>query len=316
VRHFIERGYVVFIIDYPANPSNLDSPYAFNDIRPVAMWPDAVFWCARAIQAIKDNKDSTTPLGLKLLGSGNSIDPNYGIWWGNSWGGTIGLMLAWMPDWMVERYSTPALRRAGDRPKSSHRLKVWTAFEPQLDLTQFDIEPLSLSAKPTYIDDAGLGAIYMDDKAQWLMRKDSLDKWSTTALEDKKISPWWMLQAGYPENADVLICVRWPASPALSIPEEANLTPDDFDPGTVPTQADRDAGKAQRDPHHPFQARALQTELASYGNESSLCRKSIIRWGSGTTGTWANPGGAFIGQSGFAELVYNAAVTHAGYPEA
>jgi len=318
LRYFIARGYVVFSIDYPGNASNLAGSFPLRDQRPLAMWPDAVFWVARAIQEIKDNADSSTALGETLLGDGNSIDPNYGVYLGNSWGGTIGLMLACMPDSLVARFASPYVGRAGNVPRSSHRMKVVAVNEAQTDLTQFDIEPSTPAQKPTYL----LGEIYMSDRAQWLHRVDSRDKWSTTSIAEKKMSPWWMLKRNYPETADVLFMCRWPAglvtSGGVGIPEEANITPDDFVPGRLPTAQMRTDGKAWRDPHNPFQARAWRDALLSYGSSASaLIRKSQVRWGTASgSGAFANSGGARPGNDAWASQVYTAAVTHAGYPEA
>lgn len=319
LRYFIARGYVVFSIDYPGNASNLSNSFPLRDQRPLAMWPDAVFWVGRCIQEIKDNADSTTALGATLLGAGNSIDPNFGVYLGNSWGGTIGLMLACMPDSLMARFASPYVGRAGNVPRSSHRMKVVATNEAQTDLRQFDIEPLSLSAKPDYL----LGEIYTDDRAQWLHRVDSRDKWSTTPNAEKDMNPWRMLKRNYPETADVLFMCRWPSgllqdpNTSAPIPEEANITPDDFVPGRLPTAQMRTDGKAWRDPHNPFQARAWRDALLSYGSSAgALIRKSQVRWGTASgSGAFANPGGARPGNEAWAAQVYTAAVTHAGYPE-
>lgn len=321
--YFCSRGYVVYSIDYPGNASNLSGTAPMNDLRPLAMWPDAVFWVGRAIQEIKDNADSTTTLGATLLGAGNSINPNFGVYLGNSWGGTIGLMLACMPDSLMARFPSPYVGRAGNTPRSSHRMKVVVTNEAQTDLRQFDIEPSTPTQKPDYL----LGEIYMSDRAQWLHRTDSRDKWSTTPNAEKDMNPWRMLKRNYPETADVLFICRWPAGLIVHppghplagqpIPEEANITPDDFIPGRVPTAEMRTAGKAWRDPHNPFQARAWRDALLSYGSSSSaLIRKSQVRWGvNSSSGAFANPGGARPGMLAWAEQAYTAAVTHAGYPE-
>jgi hypothetical protein len=220
----------------------------------------------------------------------------------------------------MARFASPYIGRAGNVPRSSHRMKVVATNEAQLDLTQFDIEPSTPSQKPDYL----LGEIYMSDRAQWLHRTDSRDKWSTTPIAEKKMSPWWMLKRNYPETADVLFMGRWPTglvtggTPAAPIPEEANITPDDFVPGRLPTAQMRTDGKAWRDPHNPFQARAWRDALLSYGSSSSsLIRKSEVRWGvNSSSGAFANAGGARPGNAAWAEQVFNAAVTHAGYPEA
>jgi hypothetical protein len=322
LEHFIARGYVVFSIDYPGNASNLAGTAPMNDLRPLAMWPDAVFWVGRCIQEIKDNADSTTTLGATLLGSGNSINPNFGVYLGNSWGGTIGLMLACMPDSLMARFASPYIGRATNVPRSSHRMKVVATNEAQTDLEQFDIEPLTPSQKPGYL----LGEIYMSDRAQWLHRVDSRDKWSTTPSAEKRMNPWRMLKRNYPETADVLFMCRWPTGlvnsgnsttpPNQVIPEEANITPDDFVPGRLPTAQMRTDGKAWRDPHNPFQARAWRDALLSYGSSAgALIRKSEVRWGvNSSSGAFANPGAARPGMSAWAEQVFNAAVAHAGYP--
>lgn len=320
--YFCSRGYVIYSIDYPGNASNVANAFPLRDQRPLAMWPDAVFWVARAIQAIKDNCNSTTALGLSLLGSGNSIDPNCGIYLGNSWGGTIGLMLACTPDSLVQRYKDPVATRGAIGPRSSHRMKVVVTNEAQTDLTQFDIEPLSPGSKPDYM----LGEIYMNDRAQWLHRVDTRYKWSTTPIEEKKVSPWWMLKRNYPETADTLFMCRWPTGLGLDenggpIPEEANITPDDFKPGVQPTAQARLDGKAWRDPHNPFQAKAWRDALLSYGSSANaLIRKSQVRWGVNAASNvgnaaFVNPGGARQTLEVWAAAVYTAAVTHAGYPD-
>lgn len=310
--YFCAQGYVVFAIDYPGNASNRDDGLPLNDIRPLAQWPDAIFWCATALQFIRDNFDSTTPFGARLLGQGNSIDPVFGTWYGNSWGGTIGAMLALMPDWMLTRFASPGLRRSGWQPRSSHRLKAWMLNQAQIDLTQFDIEPSNLTQKPTY----ALGEIYMNDRAQWLMRTDGKQKWSTTPLEVKKVSPWWMLQRNYPENADVGFYCRWPANPGGQIAEEANLTSDYWRPGVVPTAADRTARTAWRDPHHLFQARPWRDALHAYGTDpNALIRKSVVRWGNASgSGVWANPGSFFQTNTNFAAAAHEWLQAHAGFP--
>lgn len=283
-QYFASKGYVVFSIDYPATSSNRNDAQNFNEVHPLAMWPEQVFYVIAAIQFIMENwiGSSETRYGTRLLGAGNSIDPQMGCVDGISWGCTLAAMAGLTPEWMIPRFASPKNTQEPWRSTTSHRnVRCWAGSQGQIDLTQFDIEPLGLASKPDY----PLGEIYMNDRAQWLNRVDSTRLWSTTPIELKKLSPWWMLKRGYPENSDTSFFMQWPTTD-LDIPEEANLTSADWSPGTVPTAASRLAGKAWRDPHHPFQAAPWRDALLTYGTSSSaLIRKSQVN--AGTPATFA-----------------------------
>lgn len=314
------KGYVVFSIDYPGSASNRDDNLQINDIAPLALWPDAVYWVARAVQFIRDNYigSSATRFGTTLLGAGNSIAPEHGAGYGNSWGCTILMMLGLLPDRMLPYMRPTTVSRDWSAPKSSHRLRAIMGFQGQVDLTQFDIEPLNLLGKPDY----PLGEIYMRDRAQFMSPNESRKRWSTEPIERKKLSPWWLLKAGWEENAQTSFYLRWPNRPLVDddgvalIAEEANLTPAHFRPGVLPTAADRTAGTAWRDPHHPFQARALQEALATYGSDPEApIRKSVVRWGSAQGPTpWANPGNALNVGVNAAEAMNAWLVSVCGFP--
>lgn len=288
------KGWVVISLEYPTCARNASRSQAaggaaevstglsgtWEEIHPIAFWPEQPAYIALAIQHIKSNwsgiADETATLkGAELWGANNSIDPDYIHLIGNSWGGTMAMYTALQPSGYYPYIPENAYGEMDPMmPRASHRVRSVSAISPQIDFTQWYFDTG---------DTVPLDEMYHNDRMQAFMRRETMRRWSTLPMAWKKQSPWWILQEYHPENTQVAFNVEFFGTGIAGW--EQNLTYQDWSPGSV--RDDVAEGKAWVDPHNgKFQGKPLRDALLSYGEDSSApIRKSRVAWtGAGSLG--------------------------------
>jgi hypothetical protein len=202
---------------------------------------------------------------------------------GQSWGSTMSLYMGLQPTGYYP--FSPYLDHGGMNrmtPRASHRVKghIDGGSGAQIDLSQFYIDVGYTQGEP-----------YNGDCAQWKMRRESRRKWSTLPIQEKKQSPWWVLQEKHAENINWSCFMQFISIGTGQALWDANLTVSDWNPGVTvkgigtPGVAGHN-GKAWIDPHDGrIQAQPWRDALLSYGGDTAApIRKSVVRWAGGTGG--------------------------------
>lgn len=294
-------GWVVISVGYPGaslnshtgNSSNSPTPGAFRisgswgEIPPVAMWPEQPYYLARAIQHIKDNKDSDTPFGKRLLGVNNSINPNKIVLCGMKHGATIAMTTAMVPS---QGYSYDSLLAHESQdmyfPRLSSRVAAVVATDPMIDFTQLVIatDYASPSPAPTF---------FQGDKWATFTRAEDMGPWSHVELIRKKVCPWWFLQEKYEENNNLGFYTEFSGTGYASALYDANLVASDWNPGVVGTVA----GKLWIQPENgTFQGKPWNDALQAL---SGKITSSVTNYGSTLTSNGAYAGEVMDWLGGF-----------------
>ncbi|RTL08079.1 MAG: hypothetical protein EKK62_09545 [Acidimicrobiia bacterium] len=253
---------------------------SYEEVWPLAQWPEQPGFFALAVQQIKTNWSATDPLSgprsVELLGAGNSIDRDR-IWvLADDWAATCALYAFLQPTGMYQ-FESQIAHTSMDRyaPRASHRVAGIIGLNPgPLDFTQFHV--LSGYGQPDEIP------YYLrNDRFHPMMRAEGARRWSTTPSSWKTQSPWWVLQETHYENANLKLYLDFEEN-GTGIGGaglyDTDLSSDDWSPGTLLSTA----GRQWLNPADGrVQAAAIREALSTFGapetTSATPIRNSIVR---------------------------------------
>ena len=306
VQALYDEGYAIVSIDYPVTgyfkhqslPDGLAGRArilgSWEEIWPLALWPEQPSYVALAIQYVKSNwcgisGPDISLFGEELWGDGNSIDPNRVVCIGDDWGSTL-LMYACLQPTGFYPFERRLAHESMDPfvPRASHRPRALVLRNPgPIDFSQFYVDiGYTFSTVPEYLHgDRFHPMMRAESQRRWGGRDYSGDPEPTDGLRSgtamrapikdawKRQSPWWILAENHAENANLPMHIEM-AGTGYGV-YDASLSATDWDPGTM---LDDHAGyKAFIQPHDGrLQGSPLRSALTSYGTSASAIRQSVV----------------------------------------
>lgn len=286
-------GWVVISIDYPPSGSNMHSIYGsqpgtsgsfrmsgtWDEITPIAAWPEQPGYVAMAVQYIKSNYTGIvgrklTPFGRRLFGIGNSIDPEKIVLAGHMHGGTLATYAALIPSTLYA--NEPSLAHDSMDlygPRASHRVRGVISIDPRIEFGQFHIDP-------GYTSPAG--TIWMNGHDQTFARAEDRRPWDELEQIFKFASPIEALALPYAENESISFFTEWNGVGTGDAAWDANLSYAQWDQDSV--RNDTAHGKAWIQPHDGrIQGPAWRAAIREWGKaqgttSSANIRKSVTRY--------------------------------------
>ena len=331
-------GWAIVTIDYPmcsvnrhqrlpgGNPGNTKILGSWEEVFPLAMWPEQPAYVASAVQYLASNYTAaagpdTTIFGAKLWGAGNSINPGKILLVGSEWGAQMALYASLQPTGYYPHERALAHDTMDTYvPRAGHRAPAVVALNPgPIDFTQFYVGRDSFDPNYYYIDTATPGVgnrwslppgtpFYLkSDRFHPFMRAESFRRWSTTAQAWKRQSPWFVLKEGHVENVGMSMFCEFEGAgyDTGGGGWDALLSASDWSPGTV--RDNSAGGKAWIHPQDGrFQGEPWRVALQGYGLDvAAPIRKSVVNYTGSTafplttSGTFAPAVTAWLASIGF-----------------
>jgi hypothetical protein len=287
------EGWVVVSIDYPAAGSNFHSidgsdpgprgsfrmAGTWDEVTPIALWPEQPGYVALAVQYIRDNwcgidGPNITPFGKKLVGVGNSINPNKVLLAGHKFGASMALYTAMIPTGLY--LSEPGVGHGSMdlyTPRSTHGVIGVIALDPCVDWTQVHIDP-------GYTSPAG--SIFQHGHLPTFARCEDRRPWEELEGIWKRECAYFLALEGHPEVGELVVLTEFSGTGTGDPLWDANLGTATWRPGF--TADDTAHGKAWIQLWDArLQAEPWRALLAGYGdNASAPIRQSVVRWAGST----------------------------------
>lgn len=286
-------GWIVVTIDYPTcstNKSRVSDDQnlgefriygSWEEVHPIAVWPEQPKYVAQAIQFIKSNWSGVTgPTetlhGRDLWGSECSIDPSKVIVVGDKWGATLAMYALLQPT----GYFGFERRLANENmdwyvPRDSHRVAAMILRDPgPLDFTQFYVEPSwDENGQPDELSGDIFGIMGRgESQRRWGSGSYSTAQPQGGSIEGdrmyapvhpqwKRQSPWWILKENHLENLGLPMHVEVTGTGYDA--KDGSLASGDWNPGFPRNDTAND--KCWQQPHDGrIQGPALRDALENY----------------------------------------------------
>lgn len=275
------HGWPIVSVEYPPCASNAVPK---QEICNTALWPHQLFSVARALSFIRSHPNDSTPEGLAMWGAGNYIDPNKVCVLGDSYGGTLAMLIGLIPESYFAVGMSQALAFTREELSAGPRPRAVISNNGQADWTQFGFE-VAASLGDVYANNIHQVFMYSNQNMQFGSQySGGVIVPAANPLPEhikRDASPWWWLKRRNPDARNTAFYLKWPQGEPAGTTGD-NLTPEDWNPGSQ--RLDEAAGKAFYDPHHRFQALPMAQEMVNQG----IPVRTV--WGTAA----ANPGGSSL----------------------